>query len=74
MDDTLQQDSNVAERGPKINDFNFTNFTQIWGYTNVFAWREALFVVFVVKIMKVISDIKVIMVKKFIKTINSLQQ
>ena len=29
MDDTLQQDSNVAERGPKINDFNFTNFTQI---------------------------------------------
>ena len=74
MADTLQQESHEEEKGPKINDFNSNNFTQIWGYTNDFAWREALFVVFVVKIMKVISDIKVIMVKKFIKTINSLQQ
>ena len=29
MEDTLQQDSHEKEKGPKINDFNFTNFTQI---------------------------------------------
>ena len=73
LEDTLQQDSHKGEKGPKINDFNFTNFTQIWAYMNVFAWREALFVVFVVKVMKVISDIKVIIIRKFIKTINEEQ-